>query len=122
MLNPFKNFMSKQTQTISTTGYSPFMLNGTLLSTNTVDADGALQNSDIYAVINRIAGDVASCEFKTDQYSNMLNQPSTLLSAYNFWQAVSAQMMRLCSNSAKWQWKSSRVDLNPVLPGQHYFR
>ncbi|ORN03111.1 phage portal protein [Lentilactobacillus parabuchneri] len=93
MLNPFKNFMSKQTQTISTTGYSPFMLNGTLLSTNTVDADGALQNSDIYAVINRIAGDVASCEFKTDQYSNMLNQPSTLLSAYNFWQAVSAQMM-----------------------------
>ena len=59
------------------------------------DASGALKNSDIYSVINRISSDVASAEFKTENsyVSDVLNKPSQLISRFSFWQGVLVQLL-----------------------------
>lgn len=59
------------------------------------DASGALKNSDIYSVINRISSDVASAKFKTENsyVSDILNKPSQLISRFSFWQGVLVQLL-----------------------------
>ncbi|GEA92758.1 phage portal protein [Pediococcus damnosus] len=59
------------------------------------DASGALKNSDIYSVINRISSDVASAKFKTENsyVSDILNRPSQLISRFSFWQGVLVQLL-----------------------------
>lgn len=57
--------------------------------------DNALdKNSDLYAVINRIASDVASCPIIIgNQWQTILNNPNPLFSRFNFWQNVMAQLL-----------------------------
>lgn len=80
----------------STHGYSPAlyqMIAGKKIVM--ADASGALKNSDIYSVINRISSDVASAKFKTENsyVSDILNSPSKLISRFSFWQGVLVQLL-----------------------------
>lgn len=80
----------------STHGYSPAlyqMIAGKKIVM--ADASGALKNSDIYSVINRISSDVASAKFKTENsyVSDVLNSPSRLISRFSFWQGVLVQLL-----------------------------
>ena len=60
-----------------------------------VSALSALQNTNVYSVINRIASDVASAHFKTENTAtlNRLESPSSLIGRFSFWQGA---LMQLC--------------------------
>ncbi|WP_270740260.1 phage portal protein [Lacticaseibacillus paracasei] len=60
-----------------------------------VSALSALQNTNVYSVINRIASDVASAHFKTENTAtlNRLESPSGLIGRFSFWQGA---LMQLC--------------------------
>jgi len=80
----------------STHGYSPSLyqiVGGKKIVM--ADASGALKNSDVYSVINRISSDVASAKFKTENsyVSDVLNSPSRLISRFSFWQGVLVQLL-----------------------------
>lgn len=55
----------------------------------------ALENSDIFSVVNRISSDIASATFKTQDQavSRILNNPNRLIGRFSFWQGVIAQML-----------------------------
>ncbi|GKT04423.1 phage portal protein [Furfurilactobacillus sp. WILCCON 0119] len=59
-----------------------------------VNADNALKNTNVFAVINRIASDVASAHFKTENHAalNRLESPSRLISRFSFWQSILIQL------------------------------
>lgn len=81
----------------STHGLVVQMVNGTpvqLVST-IVSALKALQNSDVFSTVHRIASDVASAKFKTDNtyISAILNQPSNIIGRFSFWQALLFQLL-----------------------------
>lgn len=75
------------------------MQNGQLVPiASGVNATAAIQNSDVYSVVNLIASDVASLPFETsiaDQ--NLMNlltvNPSPLYSSYSFWQTVYCNLL-----------------------------
>ncbi|WP_062909667.1 phage portal protein [Pediococcus damnosus] len=80
----------------STHGYSPSLYQ--IVGGKEIvmaDASGALKNSDVYSVINRISSDVASAKFKTENsyVSDVLNSPSRLISRFSFWQGVLVQLL-----------------------------
>lgn len=60
-----------------------------------VSASRALKNTNVYSVINRIASDVASAHFKTENTATLdrLENPSSLISRFSFWQGV---LLQLC--------------------------
>jgi HK97 family phage portal protein len=60
-----------------------------------VSAESALKNTNVYSVINRIASDVASAHFKTENIATLdrLEQPSNVISRFPFWQSV---LLQLC--------------------------
>ncbi len=81
----------------STHGLVLQMVNGTplkLIST-TVSGFKALQNSDVFSTIHRIASDVASAKFKTDNtyISAILNEPSNIIGRFSFWQGLLFQLL-----------------------------
>lgn len=68
--------------------------NGQILPNHLVSAEYALKNSDVFAVINLISSDVASSTISAQQpFEKVLQQPSQLISGYNFWQSVTASML-----------------------------
>lgn len=58
------------------------------------NAEGALNNINVFSVVNRIASDVASAHFKTENTAALrrLEQPSKLISRFSFWQGVLIQL------------------------------
>ena len=82
---------------LSSGGYSPFVYtsNGQIIVSNTVDANKALLNSDIFSVINRVSSDVASCNVNATNplVEKYIKQPRPTMSGYNLWQSVVAQLM-----------------------------
>lgn len=76
-------------------GTSNFMIldNGKFMTTESVDANKALQNSDVFAVINRISSDIASCHFQAPQYQSLLNNPFRLMNPYAGWQSIMIQLL-----------------------------
>lgn len=59
-----------------------------------VSAELALKNTNIYSVVNRIASDVASAHFKTENLASRgrLEEPSTIIGRFSFWQSVVLQL------------------------------
>lgn len=60
-----------------------------------VPATKALLNSDIFSAVHRIASDIASAKFKTDNtyVSAILNRPSRIIGRFSFWEAVVCQLL-----------------------------
>lgn len=79
----------------STHGCDPIISQIAGLPVGYISGANALKNSDIFSVINRIASDIASAKFKTENsYVNeRLNQPSKLIGRFSFWQGVIIQLL-----------------------------
>ena len=79
----------------STHGYDPIISKISGLPVGYISGESALKNSDIFSVINRIASDIASAQFKTENtfVSERLNQPSRLIGRFSFWQGVIIQLL-----------------------------
>lgn len=92
LLNPFESI--KRSRTLAN-GTSPFMvLSGGKIQTSTiVDANKAFRNSDVFAVVQRISSDIASCSFNGLQYQTLLNNPFKLMNPYAGWQSVFIQLL-----------------------------
>lgn len=94
MINPFAKFQTRS-QVIPSSNPLPFVItDGRIVPNNMIDGTAALMNSDIFAVINRISSDVAACEFRSKEpVLTLLNQPSKLISGFNFWQTIVTQLL-----------------------------
>lgn len=96
MINPFSKFHVRS-KALPTSTYSPFFLmsDGKTLVNNTVDADFALRNSDIFAIIMRLSSDIAKAKINADNqlYQPVLDNPASLVNRYGFWQEVLASLM-----------------------------
>lgn len=81
--------------TIPSTNMSSFVVsNGQILPNHLVSAEYALKNSDVFAVINLLSSDVASSTISAaPPFENVLQNPSSMISGYNFWQSVTASML-----------------------------
>lgn len=92
LLNPSESI--KRSRTLAN-GTSPFMvLSGGKIQTSTiVDANKAFRNSDVFAVVQRISSDIASCSFNGQQYQTLLNNPFKLMNPYAGWQSVFIQLL-----------------------------
>lgn len=83
----------------------------------------ALTNSDIWAVVNRIAGDIAGGKFTADTYQNVLKEPFKLQNSDTGWKSVLIQLLlygnayvvihRNDSHQASWL---EPVPTNTVIP------
>lgn len=76
-------------QSVNTSGV-PFVINnGSIQPSKVVSVESALSNSDIYAVISRIASDVAAALRSprvNDEYvKGVIVRPNNLVPGYNFW-------------------------------------
>ena len=70
------------------------VLSGGKIQTSTVvDANKAFRNSDVFAVVQRISSDIASCSFNGQQYQTLLNNPFKLMNPYAVWQCVFIQLL-----------------------------
>lgn len=70
------------------------VLSGGKIQTSTVvDANKAFRNSDVFAVVQRISSDIASCSFNGQQYQTLLNNPFKLMNPYAGWQSVFIQLL-----------------------------
>ncbi|WP_288528280.1 phage portal protein [uncultured Secundilactobacillus sp.] len=91
-----KRKFSNQTW-VGSSNYQPFLIiDGQVVkSASYTTARQALKNSDIYSVINRIAADVSSCRFKSDNHFvlHKLNAPNPVINSYNFWQTVTGSLL-----------------------------
>ena len=85
----------KRSRTLNTGSPFLFIGNGKTLQPNTVNADSALRNSDVFSVIFRVSSDIASATFKSpnDAVLQVLNNPTPLINSYSFFQSSIAQMM-----------------------------
>ncbi|MFT8425758.1 MAG: phage portal protein [Liquorilactobacillus sp.] len=96
MINPFSKFQVRS-KALPTSSYSPFFLmsDGKTLANNTIDADFALRNSDIFAVVLRLSSDIAKAKLNADsqQYQPVLDNPANLVNRYGFWQEILASLM-----------------------------
>ena len=92
----------KRNLSLSSTGFSPFFVNssGNVIISNTIDASTALTNSDIFAIVSRIASNIASMKLKTanQKITQSLENPSRYINGFSFWQKVIVQML-LTGNS-----------------------
>lgn len=96
--------------------------NKIVFNSDFVSARDALKNSDVFAVVNKLAEDMASVHFKTNnQYtSKVLTNPSQLTNSFSFWRSMYAQML-LSGNAYALIWgdKSGRSDhLEYLKPSQ----
>jgi HK97 family phage portal protein len=71
------------------------MSDGKTLANNTIDADFALRNSDIFSIIMRLSSDIARVHFQADNqlYQPVLDTPANLINRYGFWQEILASLM-----------------------------
>lgn len=65
------------------------------MASQTVNASTALTNSDIFAVVSRIASNIAQMRYKTDNplLNKAIQQPSKYINGYSFWQKVVVQLL-----------------------------
>lgn len=80
---------------IPSTNLSSFIIQGNqVMPNNLVDASTALHNSDLYAVVNLLSSDIASANFDVPApFNKVVTSPNNLISSFNFWQSVVAQML-----------------------------
>lgn len=93
---------NKRNLSLSSYGFSPFTVTsgGNVILSNTIDASTALTNSDIFAIVSRIASNIASMKLKTpnQKITQSLENPSAYINGFSFWQKVIVQML-LTGNS-----------------------
>ncbi|WP_127849477.1 phage portal protein [Lacticaseibacillus hulanensis] len=118
MINPFQKFNTRSR--VLPSGGEPFIIsNGVITPNHMVDATFALRNSDVFAVVNLIASDVAGARRSIAQpFDQVVEQPNNLISGFNFWQSVVAQML-LAGNAyaiitARKQGVPTRIELAAV--------
>lgn len=96
MFNPFKA-RHERNIALNSGCLSPFFVSqgGTIIAPNTVQPSQALQNSDIYAIVSRIASNIAGMNFKSDnpRITQAIEKPSKLINGFSFWQKVVVQML-----------------------------
>lgn len=94
IFNPFSKFQTRS-QVIPSTNFAPYVLSGgKVIPNHLMSAEYALSNSDVFAVINLLSSDVASSTISAPEpFLDVLNKPNNLISGYNFWQSVTAQML-----------------------------
>lgn len=62
--------------------------------TELINQDLALQNSDVYAVVNRIASDIAASDFDCPEpQSKAINKPNPIQNKFGFFQTVLVSML-----------------------------
>ncbi|WP_341809789.1 phage portal protein [Lactiplantibacillus plantarum] len=99
ILDPFN--LTTRTKYIPSQSYSPSFasIGGKLVPQGFINADKGLKNVDIFAMINLISSDIASCNFQNGGiYEELLKQPSNLINGYSFWQSSVIQLL-LTGNS-----------------------
>lgn len=92
---PFEFFKGFEKRDMSLPSTIPYIADGNkIVPHELVSADIALQNSDVYAVVNRIASDVAACEIDcpSPQHS-VIEKPNELQTQFSFFQSVLASML-----------------------------
>ena len=88
----FRNIFRSRTLANGTTPLLVF--SGEKIQTETtVDVNKAFKNSDVFAVIERISSDIASCSFNAQQYQTLLDNPFKLMNPYSGWQAILIQLL-----------------------------
>ncbi|WP_461241143.1 phage portal protein [Paucilactobacillus sp. N302-9] len=99
LLTP-RNYHSKHAKNMmypSTGSYFPFTMSSSIGGTpiSYISAGTPLKNTNIFSVINRIASDVASAHFKTENSAALerLERPSRLTDRFSFWQGI---LLQLC--------------------------
>lgn len=94
MINPFSK-LQRRSMAIPSTNLSSFIIQGNqVMPNNLVDASTALHNSDLYAVVNLLSSDIASANFDVPApFNKVVTSPNNLISSFNFWQSVVAQML-----------------------------
>jgi len=102
-------------------GYS-IQDNKVIFDSEFISAREALKYSDIYAVVNKLAEDMASVHFETTNSftDKVLRSPSPLTNTFSFWRSMYAQML-LSGNAYALVWgdKSNRSDhLEYLKPSQ----
>ncbi|MHC3377760.1 phage portal protein [Ligilactobacillus equi] len=78
-----------------------------------VSAKDALQNSDIYATVNLISGDLATSRIlaPTKRMQGMINNPSSMSNGHLFWKSVFLQLL-LGGEAFVYRWRNRNgVDL-----------
>ena len=76
--------------------WSPFYIVGRGLSGSNVkySPEQALLNSDVFAVVNRVSSDIASCGISLQGYQDLINRPfGNVMTRYSFIQSIVIQMM-----------------------------
>lgn len=92
MYNPFK--FTKRNLMLENNAPFVFLSNGKIVSNNLVDAEQALKNSDVYAVVNRIASDVANCDIDAPKnFHAALYNPNKIMNKFSFFQSILASML-----------------------------
>lgn len=96
-MSVFSKIFHKRNLSLSSGGLSPFYVssNGRVIASQTVNASNALTNSDIFAVVSRIASNIAMMNYKTDNplVTKAIKQPSPYINGYSFWQKVVVQLL-----------------------------
>lgn len=85
-------------------------------------ADKALENSDLYSVINQISADIATSHFTASMKRTqaLIDNPSSTTNPHAFWQSVVAQLL-LDGNSYAYMWRNINgqvVRLEYLRPSQ----
>ncbi|MEJ6358706.1 phage portal protein [Lactiplantibacillus plantarum] len=87
-----------------------------------VSAKVALNNSDVFSIVNQVSSDIASSDMKASQprTQQLLVNPSRLTNRQAFWQAVVAQLL-LSGNAYAYIWRninSQPISLAYLRPSQ----
>ena len=78
-----------------------------------VNADTALQNSDIYSIVMQLSGDLATVKYKANmpRAQGIIDNPSATANGHAFWQSMFAQLM-LAGECFAYRWRNNNgVDL-----------
>lgn len=96
-MNPFSKFRNYHTrsQQIPSQNMAAYVVSGgQIVPNHLIDAQYALTNSDVFAVVNLISSDVASAAVNAPEpFASLIKQPNNLISGFNFWQSTVAQLL-----------------------------
>lgn len=92
-INPFPR-LNTRSQSLPS-GYMPFTVTGNaIIPEPVVNADTAINNSDIFSVISLISSQLASINYVMDEpFKGVFNHPNDKINSYGFWTSVVNQML-----------------------------
>lgn len=98
------NHITRKQLVFSTSDYQ-VLGNRIMFNDGFVSAENALKYSDIYAVVNKLATDMAGVALECDNRFNqrVLDNPSSTTNRYTFWSSICAQLL-LTGNAYAYIW------------------